>query len=62
MPIVVGIIGLVGVNVRADGVDGRSRSIAMRKAERAKDAFLQEVRAELGVDNPAVDTALPDPL
>lgn len=50
------------INVRADGVDARSRSIAMRKAERAKDAFLQEVRAELRVDSPAVSTDLPDPL
>ena len=43
------------INVGSDGVDGHSRSAAMRTAERAKDAFLREVRAELGVDAPAVD-------
>ncbi|RSN36819.1 hypothetical protein DMC61_01665 [Amycolatopsis sp. WAC 04169] len=50
------------ISISTDGVDRPSRSMAMRKAERAKDTFLQEVRAELGVDNPSVDTVLPDPL
>ncbi|MGW3996828.1 hypothetical protein ACWEF6_25360 [Amycolatopsis sp. NPDC004772] len=35
------------------GMDVRSREVALREAERARDAFLAEVRAELGVDTPA---------
>jgi hypothetical protein len=39
--------------VTSERVDGSSREAALRKAERAQDAFLGEVRAELGVDTPA---------
>ncbi|WP_086845794.1 hypothetical protein [Amycolatopsis kentuckyensis] len=41
------------ITVTSDGVDGHSRGVALREAERARDAFLGEVRAELGVDTPA---------
>ncbi|MEU4520502.1 hypothetical protein AB0F52_17620 [Amycolatopsis sp. NPDC024027] len=41
------------ITVTSEGVDGSSREAALRNAERAQDAFLGEVRAELGVDTPA---------
>ncbi|WP_206784663.1 hypothetical protein [Amycolatopsis sp. MtRt-6] len=41
------------ITITSDGVDGSSRDSALRKADRARDAFLGEVRAELGVDTPA---------
>lgn len=43
------------ITVASHGVDGQSRSIALTEAHRAKEAFLSNVRAELGVDSPAVD-------
>jgi hypothetical protein len=36
------------IDVRSDGIDGETRSMAIRKAERAKDAFLKEVRPNSG--------------
>ena len=41
------------ITVTSKGVDHSSREVALREADRARDAFLGEVRAELGVDTPA---------
>ncbi|MBE8521079.1 hypothetical protein ILP97_26930 [Amycolatopsis sp. H6(2020)] len=41
------------ITVTSKGVDNSSRESALRKADRARELFLGEVRAELGVDTPA---------
>jgi hypothetical protein len=50
------------IAVKRDRLDetGTSRSAAIDKARHARDAFLREVRAELGVDDLAADTSTPD--
>ena len=46
------------ITVNSKGIDSGSRDEALREAARARDAFLGEVRAELGVDTP---TDRPEP-